>query len=399
MSKLEVDDAVAKLAEIGQTGVKPSLAEPRRAPTEKELNETPLFMKSLPENYQDNDTIQALQSLTFDGSPDEVALQFKEQANDYFKGKRFKEAIQFYTQSINANPSDKSLLESLYSNRAASNLELQNFGQTLKDTAQVLQINPRNTKALYRAARALNALERFDEATDAANHVLLLDSENKQAQVLLQHINTKHQSQLRRKIEISESQRRKHESVNALRDAIELSGVVIKGDIFKRDHPVKFDKNYLPESSKDSIPLFPPNIWSAPSPTTPIEFPANILYPVSPVGPMAEHIAGFSTLSTFNDQLHPMLNPPPPWDQTGEYSGQAAVSVYVATNQAKLLKVGMGLTLSKVLAAASKGKSAQQDGVPLNEGALNFIVLPKNDKEKKWVEDFKKQASNPSKPL
>lgn len=124
MSKLEVDDAVAKLAEIGQTGVKPSLAEPRRAPTEKELNETPLFMKSLPENYQDNDTIQALQSLTFDGSPDEVALQFKEQANDYFKGKRFKEAIQFYTQSINANPSDKSLLESLYSNRAASNLEL-----------------------------------------------------------------------------------------------------------------------------------------------------------------------------------------------------------------------------------------------------------------------------------
>lgn len=106
---------------------------------------------------------------------------------------------------------------------------------------------------------------------------------------------------------------------------------------------------------------------------------------------MAEHIAGFSTLSTFNDQLHPMLNPPPPWDQSGEYSGQAAVSVYVATNQAKLLKVGMGLTLSKVLAAASKGKSAQQDGIPLTEGALNFIVVPKGDKEKKWVDDFKRK--------
>lgn len=108
---------------------------------------------------------------------------------------------------------------------------------------------------------------------------------------------------------------------------------------------------------------------------------------------MAEHIAGFSTLSTFNDQLHPMLNPPPPWDEAGEYAGQAAVSVYVSTKQGKLLKVGMGLTLSKVLAAASKGKSSQQDGIPLLEGAFNFIVLPKGDKEKKWVEEFKKNAS------
>ena len=88
-----------------------------------------------------------------------------------------------------------------------------------------------------------------------------------------------------------------------------------------------------------------------------------------------------------------MLNPPPPWDEAGEYAGQAAVSVYVATEQGKLLKVGMGLTLSKVLAAASKGKSSQQDGIPLLEGAFNFIVLPKGDKEKKWVEEFKKNAS------
>ncbi|TIA93314.1 hypothetical protein E3P99_00189 [Wallemia hederae] len=401
MSKLNVDEAVAKLAEIGNTGVNPSLAEPRRPPTQEELDQTPLFMKSLPENYEDNETIQALQSLAFEGTPDEVAAQFKEQGNEYFKGKRFKEAVQFYTQAIQANPTDKSLLESLFSNRAACNLELplhkvdsatENFGQTLKDTAQTLQLNPRNTKALYRSARALNALEKYDEATDAAKHVLLLDADNKQAQVLLQHIKTKYQALLKRKIEVSESQRRKDETVSALKDAVQLSGVVVQGDIFQREHTVKFDTNYLEESSKDSIPLFPPNIWSAPSPTTPLAFPTNILYPLSPVGPMAEHIAGFSTLSTFSDQLHPMLNPPPPWDSAGEYAGQAAVSVYVATKQRKLLKVGMGLTLSKVLAAASKGKSAQQDGVPLKNGAFEFIVLPKGEKEKIFVDGYKKDA-------
>lgn len=124
MSKLDIDEAVAKLAEIGNTGVNPSLAEPRRPPTQEELDQTPLFMKTLPENYEDNETIQALQSLTFEGTPDEVASQFKDQGNDYFKGKRYQEAVQFYAQAINANPTDKALLESLYSNRAASNLEL-----------------------------------------------------------------------------------------------------------------------------------------------------------------------------------------------------------------------------------------------------------------------------------
>lgn len=228
MSNIDIEEAVAKLAEIGNTGVNPSLAEPRRPPTQEELDQTPLFMKSLPDNYEDNETIQALQSLAFEGTPDEVASQFKEQGNDYFKGKRYKEAIQFYTQAIDANPTDKALLESIYSNRAASNLELQNFRQTLRDTSETLKINPRNTKALYRAARALNALEKYDEATDAVKHVLLLDPENKQAQVLIQHIKTKYQAQLKRKIEVTESQRRKNESMAALRDAIEVSILVTK---------------------------------------------------------------------------------------------------------------------------------------------------------------------------
>ena len=389
---LNVDEAVAKLSEIGRTGVKPSLAEPRKAPTQSDLDQTPLFMKTLPENYEENETIQALQSLTFDGSPDEVSQQFKDQANDYFKGKRFDEARKFYTQAIQSNPTNLALKESLYNNRAACNLELKNYGQCLKDTAEVLRINNKNVKSLYRSAKALNFLEKFEEATNAIQHILVIDNDNQEAKKLLTNINERYQAHLKRKIEISESQRRKNEYTNSINDAISMLGLIVKGDIFKSDRQqnVEFDNTYLPESSKFLIPLFPPNVWSSPPPTTPLTFPTNILYPLSPVGPMAEHIAGFSTISTFSDQLHPMLNPPPPWDQTNEYAGQSSVSVYVITNIGKILKVGMGLTLSKVLAAASKGKSAQShDGIPLVEGTLNFIILPKGEKEKKWVEDYK----------
>lgn len=54
----------------------------------------------------------------------EIALNFKEQANEYFKGKRYREAIGFYKQGIDAKPEDKSLLEALLCNTAACNLEL-----------------------------------------------------------------------------------------------------------------------------------------------------------------------------------------------------------------------------------------------------------------------------------
>lgn len=54
----------------------------------------------------------------------EIAQNFKEQGNEYFKGRRFREAIGFYKQGIDANPENKTLLEALLCNAAACNLEL-----------------------------------------------------------------------------------------------------------------------------------------------------------------------------------------------------------------------------------------------------------------------------------
>ena len=54
----------------------------------------------------------------------EIASNFKSQGNDYFKGKRYREAAGFYTQALDAQPEDKTLREALLLNRAACNLEL-----------------------------------------------------------------------------------------------------------------------------------------------------------------------------------------------------------------------------------------------------------------------------------
>lgn len=55
---------------------------------------------------------------------EEIASNFKAQANDYFKEKRYREALGFYTQAIDAKPTDTLLKKSLFLNRAACNLEL-----------------------------------------------------------------------------------------------------------------------------------------------------------------------------------------------------------------------------------------------------------------------------------
>jgi small subunit ribosomal protein S7e len=57
----------------------------------------------------------------------EIAENFKEQGNEYFKGKRYREASGFYTQGVDAKPDNLILLEALLCNRAACNLELSRY--------------------------------------------------------------------------------------------------------------------------------------------------------------------------------------------------------------------------------------------------------------------------------
>ena len=57
----------------------------------------------------------------------EIAENFKEQGNDYYKGKRYREALGFYTQGVDAKPENSKLLEALLCNMAACNLELREF--------------------------------------------------------------------------------------------------------------------------------------------------------------------------------------------------------------------------------------------------------------------------------
>ncbi|KAG8690793.1 hypothetical protein FRC11_009075, partial [Ceratobasidium sp. 423] len=160
---------------------------------------TPLFMRDLPTgkegeaSEEDQNTLAALQSLIHEGDPEEIASNFKDQGNEYFKSRRFREAMGFYTQGVEAltiqsvdgkpkivevQEKDRSLYNALLLNRAAANLELENFGKVLKDVKLVLETDPQSPKALFRAAKALVKLRRYEEALDACDRCLAFDPGN-----------------------------------------------------------------------------------------------------------------------------------------------------------------------------------------------------------------------------
>jgi tetratricopeptide (TPR) repeat protein len=54
----------------------------------------------------------------------------------------------------------------------------ENFGSVLKDCSKALELNQKSSKAYYRSATALLALDRPDEAIDCCDRCLSFDQDN-----------------------------------------------------------------------------------------------------------------------------------------------------------------------------------------------------------------------------
>ncbi|KAF9820967.1 hypothetical protein IEO21_00944 [Rhodonia placenta] len=348
---------------------------PQPIPAEERLatfDSVPLFMKSLPEDAVDDPIVGALQSLAFEGTPDENALNFKEQGNDYFKGKRYREALGFYTQGIDAKPSDTALLEALLCNRAACNLELKNYGAVLKDCSKAILTNPRSSKAHYRSAQALVALERFDEAIDCCDRCLEFDAENKVVRALREKASQQKIVKDRKEREKQERIRREVEEKRRLRAAFKERNVIV---IPRPDG----------SSSNPYAPAFDPEDPKNNALIVPVFF----LYPQYAT---SDIISQFVEDTPFSAHLATMFPPeaaPPEWDKNHEYVTDNLV-VYAITYRKRLLKVGKKMTLRDVFQASKSKEKEPVDGLELKDGCLTFVVLPKGDIEKKWIEDFKK---------
>ncbi|KAL9936076.1 hypothetical protein V8E36_004918 [Tilletia maclaganii] len=387
----------------------------------KELDNTPLFMREMPSNQDgesaENARLDALQSLAFDGTPDEVAENFKGQGNEYFKGKRYKDAVTFYTKALDAYPTDPKLLESIYLNRAACNLELKNYGKVLRDTSAALKLNPKSSKAFYRAARALLALRRPKEALDCCLHagddVVQVDPGFK---ALAERARKETEVEEKKEREKVEKERRKVEEERALKVAFLARGLWLETTSKPPDnpYPAHFDPDGLPSECRADLPLLSSTTWRAPDPIrTSLILPVFLLYPQHDQSDLITHFHEDETMGDRLDAVFPADAPPQPWDaERREYVSKKLV-VYASTRKRRLFKVGRGLSLrelmekgadeggAKAMAAAAGAQPTaeeqrrareERDGLVMRDGILSLVVLPKDSEaERVWVAKFKKE--------
>ncbi|GJJ07575.1 hypothetical protein Clacol_001778 [Clathrus columnatus] len=327
----------------------------------------PLFMRSLPDGAADNVAIDALQSLVHEGTPDEVAENFKESGNEYFKGKRWSEARGFYTQGIDAEPTNPRLMEALLCNRAACNLELQNYGSVLRDCSKAITLNPRSSKAYYRSALALRSLRRFQECIDCCTRCLAFDPDNAILKTVLEHAVT---AKITKEKEEKEHQERLKKEIALQREiqkAYWARNIIIVDNENVGSSP--YSPNFLEGNSSIMV------------------FTVFFLYPQYAT---SDVISQYDETVPFTSHLKEMFSSGderPTWDQQGQYVFQNLV-VYAITHQRRILKVGKKMNLSDVF-KASGGKDGERDGLELKNGCLSFIVLPKGDVEQNWIQDFK----------
>ncbi|XP_061340439.1 uncharacterized protein LOC133286941 [Gastrolobium bilobum] len=104
------------------------------------------------------------------------AAEAKSRADEAFKSKDYHMAIDSYTQAIDLDPTDATLL----SNRSLCWIRLGQAEHALADAKACRALRPDWPKACYREGAALRVLQKFDEAANAFYEGVKLDPENKE---------------------------------------------------------------------------------------------------------------------------------------------------------------------------------------------------------------------------
>ncbi|QRW19315.1 TPR-1 domain protein [Rhizoctonia solani] len=342
---------------------------PRQPVSLSTFDTTPLFMREAavgtdrdaPED--DQNTLAALQSLIHEGDPEEVASNFKDQGNGYFKARRFREAMGFYTQGVEALT-----IQSIDGSPKTVENSKENFGKVLKDVKLVLETDPRSSKALFRAAKALVKLRRYEEALDACDRCLSFDPDNggvKSIQVIAQKELNVEVNKARQKAEAEEKEKAKKAALSL---ALQHHGITVLKDNTDPEH----------------LPFLDP-------PTPPYPTSAQLICRVVLVYPQygqTDLIVRFSTEDTLGAHLDSILPDPEtgsdvpfaPWDEKQEYISNK-VNVYVKLEREEYCDC--------------EGEGREDDGLVIGQGVVAFVVVPKGSlAEEKYLKSVKEERKD-----
>lgn len=358
----------------GEPALPPQLSElAHKTPEEvmTELNRMPFFMSQLDETDGEggeNMGLEALKSLAYEGEPDEIATNFKNQGNDCYKFKQYKNAIEYYTKALEVECKVDAINVALYVNRAACNLELKNYRRCIEDCKKALLIDENNFKACYRAGKAFFAVERYDEAKQILQFGLTKDPGNNAIHETLKKVEEKE-----KQIEEKRLKKEREAYEQKLRQDLLINAVKLRHiEIIKTPRPAEYleDAKLRLEDSTDY--------------ESQLIFPAVILYPTT--GEF-DFVAEISELTTPVELLEMVLDRPKSWFEDPKHKNFTAKSLecYMETVAGGLVKVGKKVPINNAL-MSDKAKA------PLFDNGLRLYVVPKQESPE-WLSKWNKEVA------
>lgn len=245
-------------------------------------------------------------------------------------------------------------------NRAQCNLEMQNYRKCITDCREALKLDPRNDKPWFRAAKALLALDKIEEAAECIENARLLNPTHTQILALAEKI-LKRREHLERQEKLRQERERKRKwEADALTIALKARNIPTRSTAQPLEMPdgitIKFQEQGKPESG--------------------LAFPVLLIYHLHL---QTDIIAAMPETATVGEQLVEVLAEPQEWDQKREYT-VAGVDCYMETKTGGLAKVGRKVSLLEVL---SGGK------VEVVDGLVKILVVPRA-RNAEFVEKWKK---------
>jgi hypothetical protein len=145
-------------------------------------HQSPEF-RSLQSSHSSNDTHNNTSNAVLEKEfPDpetnpQKAVEEKDKGNEFFRMKKYKEAVVCYTKAIEYDPSN----HTYYSNRSAAYFHLDQFELALKDAEKCILLCPSWVKGHFRKGKALIGLRQYQDAINALKQGLKIEC-NKELQ-------------------------------------------------------------------------------------------------------------------------------------------------------------------------------------------------------------------------
>ena len=323
-----------------------------------QLKQHPAFMTDYDSTKPLPEALEGLQAMKYQSdSCDDNALSYKEDGNKNFELRKYRWAIDSYTEGIKCKPTDQLLNAVLYTNRAAANYRIGNFRSALNDCIEARKFVSSHLKAIVRGAMCHVELKQFTEAIAWCDEALAMsptDEKMKNLRTKADKLMREQEAAKRRELA---AERKKMCEQQQIMAAVHERGIVLPQSegssagtlsmLFSSHHPSGAQVCL----SSDGVLLWP----------------VMLLYPEYSE---TDFIEAFSELSLFAEHFEVMFGAEKPaWDVDNKYKPSHLQVFFENKDSQKLYEVDINSTL---LSALQHKQYVVHDGMPC------FLVVVRN---------------------